>query len=562
MKKLHIYTLAVFLLLIAVAIAQINDSVIINSTGRVVGQSNVNSNLWIAAVPISSGQIGLSWRLSADPTIVGYNLYRSTSSGTAYAKLTSSPISTTSYVDSGLANGQTYFYVAKVVFSNGTESSASREVYATATSTSSNFYVYRTIGNSEHPAFHSQTYDSRTGPRYYIASVSVGDLNADGMVDYVAWQKGANAHIVAFLHDGTFLWEAPFNIQGGGHNTHVVVGDVDGDGFGEVVSHDDYKYVRIRDGLTGAIKRSLVLERDAFENRANVALADLNGNGERDAIIVHYNSATWRWSLKAFGSNLNLIWEYPYDPYSGHFIKVEDLDEDGRDEILIGGADFVDDDGTRIPVDHVQSDPHVDGIAVGDFDWTNPGLEVVFAGCHGEHVWMVNSQGKLMWDHLVGHAHWASMGDFDPTYDGLEAFVSFGDARQHYIFYADGHSSGPFSLYDDTQPTLDWDGDWSNGDELHPIRNFNDVRITNAHTGQTQFSFGGRSSGSRGVDVIGDYREEFIWPDIANRRIVIFSNADLNSDQFPSKWDDSYWRLQSKYKRSFASEYVNGALVY
>ncbi len=581
-KRLHIYSLAISLLLIAVVVAQVNDSVIINTTGRIADQLDVDSNLWVAAVPISSGQIGLSWRYIADPIIVGYNVYRSILSGTAYIKINSDPVTTTSYVDVALINGQTYFYVVKVVFSNGTESFGSREVIATATSTASSLYVYGTIGDSDHPAFNDATYDSRTGPRYYLASVAVGDLNGDGLVDFVTHQKGEATKMVAFLHDGTWLWDVPFYMWNQAHNARVVVGDVDGDGVGEVISlglnqgyvDNDVGYVpvylQVRNGLTGIIKQEMTFP-SVYAGRGNVALVDLNGNGKRDQIVValgiYHNKNPY---VGAYHGNLGLIWEFTQAVGQGHSIKVEDIDEDGRDEILLGGNTFLDHDGSRIEVDNPNDKGyngpygHVDGIAVGDIDWTNPGLEVVFAGCDGEHVWMVNSHGQLMWDHHTGHSHWASVGDFDPTYNGLEAFVAFtppgGTGRNEYIFYADG-TYKQVSRYCNTQPMMDWDGDWTNGDELHNILNYADVRITNAYTGQT-FLSAGRSSGNRGVDVIGDYRDELLWPDCANRRLVIFSNADYNGNQpLPSKWDD-YWRAESKYKRSFVSDYINSALVY
>jgi fibronectin type 3 domain-containing protein len=50
---------------------------------------------------------------------------------TGVIKINSEPITGTSYVDSAVQPGQTYYYVTKAIAANGRESSASNEVQAT-----------------------------------------------------------------------------------------------------------------------------------------------------------------------------------------------------------------------------------------------------------------------------------------------------------------------------------------------------------------------------------------------------------------------------------------------
>jgi len=530
--------------------------------------STINDDLlnpfWLAAVPKESGVISLSWRFNNDSLRIGYNVYRTSPNDYNFKKINKELVTTTSYIDRGLTNGQTYFYIVRAVDVDGFESYDSNEVITNATSESSQFNVYRVIGSELHPAFDDTRHEARANDwRYYSASVSVGDLNGDGYVDFIAWQKGPNANLVAYDHNGTFLWDAPFYIRrdSGAHNCRVVIGDVDSDGKAEVISYDESGgwHLRIRNGMTGALEREMELTPE--KNRANVALAELNGNGFRDAIILHHGVQQLNQShVIAFDGNLNVIWSFDSPHMTSHWIKVEDIDEDGKDEVLLGGRDFIDDDGTRIPVDSPQG-AHVDGIAVGDFDWVNPGLEIIFSGCGGGHVWMVNNKGKLMWDHYSGHAHWVTLGDFDPTHEGIEAYITAGEPAKSYIYYADG-SRQSVNVMTGGSPTIDWDGDESNGDEIFSIRNHRNNRITNVYTETVLFNPGGRASGNRAVDVTGDFREEYIYPDCKNRRIVIFYNTDYNPNAMLSKWEDSYWRWQSKYKRSFVSEYINGALAY
>jgi fibronectin type 3 domain-containing protein len=62
--------------------------------------------------------------------VSGYNVYRSTVSGGPYTKLTATPVSSTTYVDSAVSASQTYFYVLTSVDGSGVESANSAEVSA------------------------------------------------------------------------------------------------------------------------------------------------------------------------------------------------------------------------------------------------------------------------------------------------------------------------------------------------------------------------------------------------------------------------------------------------
>src|SRR4029077_2023792 len=74
----------------------------------------------------------LSWAASDTPgaTIAGYNVYRSTVSGTSYSKINSSLVTDVTYVDSTVQNGQTYYFVTTAVDPDGNESVNSNEATA------------------------------------------------------------------------------------------------------------------------------------------------------------------------------------------------------------------------------------------------------------------------------------------------------------------------------------------------------------------------------------------------------------------------------------------------
>jgi len=88
-------------------------------------QQHTTVNLTVTAL------VALSWTASTSPGVIGYNAYRSTTSGGPYTKLNSSLISTTSYVDLAVQDGYTYYYVTTAVNSQGQESVYSNQAVAT-----------------------------------------------------------------------------------------------------------------------------------------------------------------------------------------------------------------------------------------------------------------------------------------------------------------------------------------------------------------------------------------------------------------------------------------------
>jgi fibronectin type 3 domain-containing protein len=72
--------------------------------------------------------VDLSWTAAADA--VGYNIYRSTTSGGAYTMINTSLDGTTAYTDSTVVSGTTYYYVATSVNASSEESGYSAQTEA------------------------------------------------------------------------------------------------------------------------------------------------------------------------------------------------------------------------------------------------------------------------------------------------------------------------------------------------------------------------------------------------------------------------------------------------
>jgi hypothetical protein len=80
-----------------------------------------------AGVATKQHTVGLTWSPSTS-SVAGYNVYRGTATGGPYSKLNGGAIVTTSFSDSTVKSGSTYFYVTTAVNSSGAESIKSNEV--------------------------------------------------------------------------------------------------------------------------------------------------------------------------------------------------------------------------------------------------------------------------------------------------------------------------------------------------------------------------------------------------------------------------------------------------
>jgi hypothetical protein len=74
--------------------------------------------------------VSLSWTASVSANVVGYNIYRGTTSGGPYTRLTASPVNGVVYTDGSVQAGQTYYYVATAVDSSNNESAYSTQARA------------------------------------------------------------------------------------------------------------------------------------------------------------------------------------------------------------------------------------------------------------------------------------------------------------------------------------------------------------------------------------------------------------------------------------------------
>jgi hypothetical protein len=96
----------------------------------VMTQRVINSAQGAACLTGSVHNVSLTWSPSSSPNVTSYNVYRGNSSAGPFTRLTSSPVSATSFNDQNVQSGTTYYYTATAVDNTNTESSQSGQAPA------------------------------------------------------------------------------------------------------------------------------------------------------------------------------------------------------------------------------------------------------------------------------------------------------------------------------------------------------------------------------------------------------------------------------------------------
>lgn len=105
-----------------------------SASGTVSFTSNASNSPTVASLTgtgiAAAYDVSLSWTASGSQNVTGYNIYRGTTSGGPYTKINSTLDPSTNYVDSAVADGQTYYYVTTAVNSGNAESAYSNQTQA------------------------------------------------------------------------------------------------------------------------------------------------------------------------------------------------------------------------------------------------------------------------------------------------------------------------------------------------------------------------------------------------------------------------------------------------
>lgn len=461
---------------------------------------------------------------------------------------------------------------------------------------------------------------------YSANDMSAGDVNGDGVYElFVKWtpsnaQDNSKAGytgptiIDCYTMAGDLLWRVDLgiNIRSGAHYTQYMVYDFDGDGSSEMIcktadgSKDgagtvigdasaDYRnsggyiltgpeYLTLFDGETGKAldtidynpqRGSVSSWGDDYGNRVDRFLAGvayLDGSHPSAvfargyytrAVVVAYdvvnNKLVERWVCDSNDTENKELYGQ-----GAHSFSSADVDVDGYHEIVYGSA-VIDEDGTVMysmgSKDGVHGG-HGDALHVGDFNLTNPGLEIFMVhetyphdagielhdGDTGEYLYSIPSNSD------VGRG---AAGDIDPEYPGCESWAIGTDtwnSKTGYLMSADGEQIA--STIPAANHMIWWDSDL--GREILD-HNFSESLGAgtpvilkwnwNTNTSETLLKAEGTLSnnytkGNPGLqaDLFGDWREEVVFRSTDSSFARVYMTTDLCDYRIYTLMDDIQYR--------------------
>ncbi len=269
---------------------------------------------------------------------------------------------------------------------------------------------------------------------------SVGDVDGDGEYElFVKWypsnaqdnSKGGytgNIYIDCYKLSGTRLWRVDLghNVRAGAHYNQFLVYDFDGDGIAELIcktsdgtvdgtgnvigdKNADYRassgyiltgneFLTLFDGATGKALDTIDYKPgrgnvsdwgDNYGNRVDrftACVAYLDGQNPYACFGRGYYTRAAMTAYTVQNGKLKEYWAFDTGHNSSvkgygdgnHHSMGADVDGDGKDEVVLGSA-VIDDNGKLL---YTSGLGHGDAIHIGDFDPTNPGVEIFM--CHEE----------------------------------------------------------------------------------------------------------------------------------------------------------------------------------
>ncbi|MFH1366380.1 MAG: FG-GAP-like repeat-containing protein [Patescibacteria group bacterium] len=168
--------------------------------------------------------------------------------------------------------------------------------------------------------------------------LAVGDINADGMAEIVTGTDGPSApHVRIFNYQGKllgqfFAYPTTFRI-----GINVAIGDVNGDGVGEIITAPIYNggpHARVFNA-SGKLLSQFFAYGLTYRGGVNLATGDVNGDGRTE--IITGTSVGKAPHVRMFNNNGSLVGQFFAASTSsrrGIYVSAGDINNDGSAEIV------------------------------------------------------------------------------------------------------------------------------------------------------------------------------------------------------------------------------------
>ncbi len=426
----------------------------------------------------------------------------------------------------------------------------------------------------------------------YVRDASKGGFTGDCVID-------------AYELDGTFMWRVNMgkNIRSGPHDTQFMVYDFDNDGKAEMACRTADGTVAGDGTVIGDADADWAALNDGKNMQGPLYLTVFNGADGTVMDTIPYNPQTFGdgWDQSDWGDgwgnrserylgsiacvdgvhtsfqmargyytggegplggrtviasyhieDKKIVTDWIFDTkeienqYIGkgnHSMSTADVDYDGMDEIIYGAL-VVDNNGTAL-----YSTPlgHGDAQHTGDLNPLRPGLETF--SVH-ESAWDMYTfemrdarTGEILWGENVSLDNGRGCSaDIDPNHIGVESW-----SLAKVLVTADGTAlSNSFSL--PINFAIWWDGDL--GRELQDenrIYKYNPEAMAAEAVFKAEnctSTNGGKATPALTADILGDWREETIYPTVDGNYLRIYVTGEPTSYRLPTLMHDPLYRNQ------------------
>lgn len=526
----------------------------------------------LVAVATDDENVFVSWRLlGTDPENIAFNLYR-TDEGQPAQKLNKAPLTEkTNFLD-GEGNERATYFVKPVVAGKEQESSKVVEVWK------QNYLSIPLQAPEGYSANDTSVGDLDGDGDYELVVHMTGrgrDTSHEGFTDEPVFQ--------AYTMEGELLWTINLgkNIREGAHYSQFIVIDLDGDGKAEFAT-------KTADGTvdgTGKVigdgtkdwrnHEGMILQGPeyftVFSGETGEALATANyipgrgdlcgwggvgGNGGNDcsgnradrflagAAFLDGELPSVLMARGYYGRSVIAAWDYrdgqltsrwvfdsenrenPFSGQGNHGLSINDVDNDGKDEIVYG-AMVVDDDGTGLFSTGLR---HGDALHVSKFDPSNPdqlvwGIHENETNTSGFGVALFNARtGEILWGAEEGKDVGRGLAmDLDPRNPGAEMWWNGKNGLYNVKGERIGNNPGS------TNFAVWWDGDL-----LRELLNRNyidkwdyekeeQVRLMTAQGAVS--NNGSKANPALSADLLGDWREEVVFRSEDNKSLRIYTTT-------------------------------------
>ncbi|HEY47438.1 MAG TPA: protein kinase [Anaerolineae bacterium] len=254
-------------------------------------------------------------------------------------------------------------------------------------------------------------------------NVDIVDVNDDGILEVIAAGKGDNttsqqAIITALDISGNKLWQAQGIYE---EVTDLAYGDMDNDGDTDVIAAlGTYPWgggeLMIMDGATGS---HLWSEGLGSGTPQGLDIGDVDGDGFLDVVVENYDNMVFL--LDGFSGEL--LWEREKSWY-GRDVVIADVDDDGAQEIISGAGQVVvfDPNGNQEWIAGVEEEGM--DISVGDINGDDR-IEVVLSSGFSGVSAVFDGEGQTLWERDRSGVHVIGDVNGDGTDDIVFATISY-----------------------------------------------------------------------------------------------------------------------------------------